>query len=49
MMVYLVFQLDTQYEHITYFMVRKSQNWIEDSLVAETAFASCGSHAPPDK
>ena len=30
-------------------MVRRSQNWTDDSPVAATAFTSCGSHAPPDK
>ncbi len=36
-------------KNVTYFIVRKSQNWMADSQVAATAFTSCGSHAPPDK
>lgn len=34
---------------MTYFIVRKSQNWIDDSEVAAIEFTSCGFHAPPDK
>lgn len=34
---------------VTYFIVRISQNWTDDSQVAATEFTLCGSHAPPDK
>lgn len=34
---------------VTYFIVLKSQNWIDDSEVAAIEFTSCGFHAPPDK
>ena len=32
-----------------YFIVRRSQNWIDHSHVDATEFTSCGSQAPPDK
>lgn len=40
---------EISYPKTLYFIVRRSQNWIEDSQVAATAFTSCGSQAPPDK
>lgn len=33
----------------SYFIVLKSQNWIDDSEVDATTFTSWGSHAPPDR